>query len=181
MGWWKKRAATAAAKELQKLQTERNDACSRADAAEGERHKTQQKLTSMTELAGEMAGRSLALEREVTLIKSQLRTVMSLLDAVRTVPELVVDIANEGRTDRVVYERAEQGGVAREVECVNQVHAILVAIKSSRVLSDARERVLLGRIQALRTSASGVQERVEMPGETEEDTRKVYLDAKEET
>jgi hypothetical protein len=181
MGWWKKRADAESAKEMQKLRTERNDACAQRDAAESERHRTQQNLTRMTELAGEMAGKSLALERELGLMKTQLRTVMSLLDAVRTVPELVIDIANEGRTERVVYERAERGGVAREVECVNQVHAILVALKSSRTLFDARERVLLGHIEKLKTSASGVQERVEMAGEREEDTRKVYLDGREET
>lgn len=170
------------------LRIERDEACARARAAgekltlvEREHYRTQHQLTTVTEVAGEMASKRLALERDLGMTRTQLRTAMSLLDAVRTIPELVLDIASEGRAEPLHYERAEQHGVSREVESVNQVHAILLAMKSSRTVSDARERVFLSRIQALEVSAGDAQKCVDMLSEREEDTRKVRVDSFEES
>ena len=182
MGWWKKRAKAPSPR------TECNGACSKARAlretltiVEREHYRTQHKLMTVTEVAGEMASKRLALERDLALTRAQLRTAMSLLDTVRTVPELVLDIVNEGRLERVHYERAEQSGVSREVESVNEVHAILVAMKSSRVVSDARERVLLSRIQKLEVGSAEAEACIDMLSGTDDDTRKVRVEVDEET
>jgi hypothetical protein len=146
-----------------------------------EHDRTQHKLATVTEVAGEMAAKSLALERDLVLINTQLKTAMSLLETVRSVPELVLEMANEGRTERAVYDRAEKTGISREVQSVQVVHAILLAMKSSRTVSDARERLLVQRIRTLESGSLEVQECVDMLSGQEDDTRKVRVDGGEET
>lgn len=179
MGWWKKRATK---------KEERNSACTREQAlleklesAQRETYRAQHRLATVTEVAGEMASKRLVIERDLALVRGQLKTAMSLLETVRSVPELVLEIVNEGRAEPVVYDRAEKAGISREVESVQQVHAILLAMKSSRVVADARERVLLERIHHLEDVSGEVRECVDMLGSGEEDTRKVRIDSFEET
>lgn len=179
MGWWTRRQDA----QTTKLQAERNEACARERAArealtilQREHYRTQHKLTTVTEVAGEMASKRLQLERDLALTKAQLKTAMSLLETVRSVPELVLEIANEGRQDRLFYERAERTGLSSEAESIQQVHAILIAMKSSRVVSDARERLLLERIELLRGGGEEVSQCVSVLDASEEDTRKVRVD-----
>lgn len=178
-----RRARARVAKLLEQLELQSQDACARERAAlerltavEREHFRTQHKLATVTEVAGEMATKRLSLERDLALTRAQLKSAMSLLETVRSVPELVLDIANEGRMERISYERAELVGMSREVESVQQVHAILIAMKSSRAVSDARERLMLERISSLQNGTRDVDECVDVLSASDEDTRKVKVE-----
>jgi hypothetical protein len=182
---WKQRTDSG---QTSSLRTECNAACAdrkvmadKLGRLEREHARTHRRLATVTEVAGEMAAKRLAIERDLALVRQQLKTAMTLLETVRSVPELVLEIVNEGRQERVVYERAEKLGISREVESVQQVHAILLAMKSSRVVGDARERLLLERIHMLRKGGEEPVEPPAMSGVDEADTRKVQVDYSEQT
>jgi hypothetical protein len=178
----KRREEERVSRLLSSLRFERNQACAREKAAGAELAEAQreliryrEKLSTVTEVAGEMASKKRSAEHDLAVTCARLQTALSLLEAVRSVPELVLELASEGREEPVVYERAEKVGAAREMQSLTAARGIVLGMKAARSVSDARTHVLYTRIQELENAVDDDGEYITAISLEGEDTRKVRL------
>ena len=162
------------------LRNERNQALAREKAADEKLLEAQrelvryrEKLAVITEVAGEMASKKKTAEHDLAVTSARLQTALSLLDVVRSVPELVLEIASDGREVPFVYDRAERVGVTREMQSLSAARGIVLGMKAARSVADARAHVLYSRIQAFENVADDDEEYITALTLEGEDTRKV--------
>jgi hypothetical protein len=178
----KRREQERVAERVSSLEAERNQACARERAsddklleAQRELIRYREKLTTVTEVAGEMASKKKAVEHDLAVTSARLKTAMSLLDVVRSVPELVLELASEGREEPILYDRAERVGVAREMQSISSARGIVLGMKAARTVADARAHVLYTRIQAFEDVAIDEEEYTTVINLEGEDTRRVKM------